>query len=67
MASEAVYRLPRTVVPNHYDIEIVPDLEQAGIRCERLLPRTKLAASPLADVNPSCIFGFFCVRAVDRG
>lgn len=38
--------------------EIVPELEQAGIRCERLLPRTKLAAGPLADFNPSCIFGY---------
>jgi glycosyltransferase involved in cell wall biosynthesis len=38
--------------------EIVPDLEEAGIRCERLLPRTKLAAGPLADFNPSCVFGY---------
>ena len=26
MATEADYRLPRTVVPSHYDLEIAPDL-----------------------------------------
>ena len=30
MASEADYRLPRTVVPRHYDIVLEPDLEQAS-------------------------------------
>lgn len=38
--------------------EIVPELEALGIRCERLMPRTELAASPLADFNPSCITRF---------
>lgn len=38
--------------------EIVPDLEALGIRCERLLPRTVLAESPLADFNPTCAFKF---------
>ncbi len=30
MTSEADYRLPRTVVPSHYDIEIAPDLAAAS-------------------------------------
>jgi puromycin-sensitive aminopeptidase len=30
MSSEAAYRLPRTVVPSHYDIEITPDLDGAS-------------------------------------
>ncbi|MGI5817369.1 MAG: GT4 family glycosyltransferase PelF [Armatimonadota bacterium] len=38
--------------------EIVPQLEAAGIRCERLMSRTELADSLLADVNPSCILKF---------
>ncbi len=38
--------------------DIVPDLEEEGIRCERLLPRTQLAASALADFNPSCVLGY---------
>jgi puromycin-sensitive aminopeptidase len=29
MASEADYRLPRTVVPSHYDIMLEPDLDEA--------------------------------------
>jgi puromycin-sensitive aminopeptidase len=29
MSPEAAYRLPRTVVPSHYDIEIEPDLDGA--------------------------------------
>ncbi|MFV2000211.1 MAG: M1 family metallopeptidase, partial [Acidimicrobiia bacterium] len=29
MASEADYRLPRTVIPSHYDISIEPDLDAA--------------------------------------
>ncbi len=38
--------------------EIVPELEALGIRCERLLPRTELAESPLADFNLTCVLGF---------
>lgn len=34
---------------------VVPELEALGIRCERLLPRRTLAASPLADFTPSCV------------
>jgi puromycin-sensitive aminopeptidase len=30
MSPEAAYRLPRTVVPSHYDIAITPDLENAS-------------------------------------
>ena len=30
MASEADYRLPRTVIPSHYDIVLEPDLEKAS-------------------------------------
>lgn len=30
MASEADYRLSRTVIPNHYDIEIEPDIKDAS-------------------------------------
>ncbi|MCL1600926.1 MAG: M1 family metallopeptidase [Actinomycetia bacterium] len=30
MSGEAEYRLPRTVMPSHYDISIVPDLEDAS-------------------------------------
>jgi puromycin-sensitive aminopeptidase len=32
MSSEAAYRLPRTVVPSHYDIKIEPDLAEASFR-----------------------------------
>ena len=32
MSSEAAYRLPRTVVPSHYDIKIEPDLDDASFR-----------------------------------
>lgn len=38
--------------------EIVPDFEAIGIRCERLLARTELADSPLADFTPSCAMRF---------
>ncbi len=37
---------------------VVPELEARGIRCERLMARTELADSPLADFNPSCAFRF---------
>jgi puromycin-sensitive aminopeptidase len=30
MSPEAAYRLPRTVIPSHYDIEIEPDLDGAS-------------------------------------
>ena len=30
MASEADYRLPRTVIPSHYDLTLTPDLDAAG-------------------------------------
>ena len=32
MSPEAAYRLPRTVVPSHYDIKIEPDLDDASFR-----------------------------------
>lgn len=38
---------------------VVPDLEAAGIRCERLMRRTDhVTSSVLADFNPSCILAF---------
>ncbi|HCA48133.1 MAG TPA: hypothetical protein DEP45_12520 [Armatimonadetes bacterium] len=38
--------------------EVVPELEALGIRCERLLPRRKLAKSAWADFTPSSILAY---------
>lgn len=38
--------------------DIVPTLEEQGIRCVRLLKRREFAAGPLADFTPSCVLGF---------
>lgn len=66
-AEQVIQDLARGLAERGHDVmiaflesteDIVPELEALGIRCERLLPRTQLAASPLADFNPTCALGF---------
>ncbi len=53
MSPKADYRLPRTVVPSHYDIEIEPDLAEAsfkgsvGIDIELLQPTSEIVLNAI--------------------